>query len=211
VCKQVEQATTDATGRLGLAAALQTGVPSRSTVYTYNPFGQVLTEQDALGHLTTHTYYTDTTPEHTAGDKQATTQATPSGTGKLTTYNRYNAHGQLLQMTDANGAVTLNSYDARQRLTSSSTSGRTITYSYDAAGQLTRITQPDGAWIGWEYDAAHRQTAVFDSLGQRIQFTLDNAGHQTNEVVNDPTGSLRRSAAQALDALSRLQQSQAQP
>jgi YD repeat-containing protein len=191
VCKQVEQATTDTTGRLGFTAALQAGVASRSTVYTYNQFGQVLTEQDALGHLTSHTYYTDTTPEHTAGDKQSTTQATPSGTGKLTTYNRYNAHGQLLQMTDANGAVTLNSYDA--------------------AGQLTRITQPDGAWIGWEYDAAHRQTAVFDSLGQRIQFTLDNAGHQTNEVVNDPTGSLRRSAAQALDALSRLQQSQAQP
>jgi YD repeat-containing protein len=125
-------------------------------------------------------------------------------------YSTYNAHGQLLGMTDASGAVTANTFDARQRLTSSSSGGRVTTTTYDAAGQLIRITQPSGAWIGFEYDAAHRQTAVFDSQGNRITYTLNALGEITGQAVKGTSGTLKRNVAASLDALSRVQQVQVQ-
>ena len=37
--------------------------------------------------------------------------------------------------------------------------------------------------VGFDYDPAHRQTAVYDNLGNRIEYTLDNAGNRTAENV----------------------------
>lgn len=44
LCKRVEQATTDATGAAGFSAAIQAGVAARVTTWTYNSWGQVLSE-----------------------------------------------------------------------------------------------------------------------------------------------------------------------
>jgi YD repeat-containing protein len=207
LCKQVQQATTDVNGSLGLSAALQTGVPARTTSRSYNAVGQVLTEKDAQGRTMSHAYYADTTASHNVGDKQSTTQPN----GQVTSYGQYNRLGQLLQSVDANGVVTQHVYDTRQRLVSSTVNGQTTSYSYDAVGQLKRITQANGQWIGFEYDGAHRQTAVSDKRGNRIQYSLDNAGNRTGQSAKDPAGSLQRNVVQSLDALSRVQQSSAQP
>lgn len=213
LCKQVEQATTDANGALGFGAALQAGVANRATSWTYNQYGQVLTEDGPrtdVADLTTYTYYADTAftgvdpnaEGHTLGDLQSMTNAA----GKVTQYTKYNKHGQLLQSTDPNGVVTVNTYDLRQRLLSTSVGGQTTSYTYDPVGQLTRVTQPDGSWIGYEYDAAHRQNAVTDNRGNRIDYVLDNAGIRTAENVKDPGGVLRRTLSRSIDALGRVQQ-----
>ena len=107
---------------------------------------------------------------------------------------------------DANGVITLNTYDPRLRLTSRSVGGQSTAYTYDAAGQLSRITQPDASWVGYEYDDAQRHKAVLDNRGNRIDYTLDNAGKRTAEQVKDPGGALRRSLARSIDALGRVQQ-----
>ncbi|MEY4564289.1 MAG: hypothetical protein RLZZ618_3566 [Pseudomonadota bacterium] len=201
LCKQVEQATTDADGRLGMNAGLQAGVPNRTTVWTYNAAGQILTARDALNNLTTYAYYTDTTGDHTVGDLQSVTNAK----GQVTNYTKYNKHGQVLQSSDLNGVVTVNTYDLRQRVRSTSVAGEKTTYTYDAAGQLIRVTQNDSSFNGYEYDEAHRQKAVFDSKGNRIEYELDGAGNRTSEVVRDTNGVLARSVTRAYDALTRLQ------
>ena len=210
LCKRVEQATTDADGHLGFGAALQSGVVNRVRQWTYNQYGQVLTEKDPLNNTTTYAYYTNTAftgvdPNavgHTLGDLQTVTNAV----GKVTTYNQYDKHGQLLQSTDPNGVVTTNTYDLRQRLVSTSVGGQATGYTYDAVGHLTRVTAPDLSWIGYEYDAAYRQTAVLDNLGNRIEYTLDNAGNRTAQNVKDPGGALKRTLARSIDALGRVQQ-----
>lgn len=210
LCKQVEQATTDTDGRLGLSATLQAGVPNRQRSWSYNQYGQVLTEVDPLNNTTTYAYYTDTVftgadPNavgHTKGDLQSVTNAL----GQVTNYTQYNKSGQVLQMSDANGVVTTNTYDLRQRLLSTSVAGQTTSYSYDPVGQLTKVTQPDASWVGYEYDAAHRLNAVKDNLGNRIEYTLDNAGNRTAEAVKDPGGALKRTLARSFDALGRVQQ-----
>ncbi|WP_458237386.1 RHS repeat domain-containing protein [Pseudomonas sp. P5_A2_2] len=202
LCKEVEQATSDANGSQGFSASLQSGVASGARRWTYNSYGQVLTERDPQNNLTTYTYYTDTTADHTLGDLQTVTNTK----NQITTHTKYNKHGQLLESIDANGVTTSNTYGLRQRLLSTRVGGQTTSYEYDAAGQLLKVTQPDTSWIGFEYDAAHRQTAVKDSLGNRIEHVLDNAGNKTGQSVKDPGGSLARSLSQSIDALGRVQQ-----
>ena len=205
LCKQVEQATTDTDGHLGFSAALQSGVASRQTSWTYNQYGQVLTEDGPrtdVNDVTTYTYYSDTTADHTLGDLQSSTNAA----GKVTSYSKYNKHGQVLESTDANGVLSVNTYDLRQRLLSSSVGGQTTSYSYDAAGQLKKVTLPDTSWVGYDYDDAHRQVAVYDNKGNRTEYQLDNAGNRTGETTKDPGGNLKRQLTRSIDALGRVQQ-----
>jgi YD repeat-containing protein len=202
LCKQVEQATTDANGSQGFSASLQSGVANRVQQWTYNSYGQILTAKDPLNNTTTYTYYSDTTADHTLGDLQSVTNAK----NQVTSYTKYNKHGQLLESTDPNGVTTTSSYDPRQRLLSTSVGGQTTSYEYDAAGQLLKVTSPDASWLGYEYDAAHRQVAVKDNLGNRIEYVLDNAGNKTGQSVKDPGGNLARAMSRSIDALGRVQQ-----
>jgi len=202
LCKRVEQATIDADGGKGFAAPLQAGVANRVWQYSYNEFGQVLTAKDPRNNTTSYAYYADTTPEHTRGDLQSVTNAL----NQVTRYTRYNPQGQVLQMMDANGVITDYSYDLRQRLTSVSVAGATSSYEYWPTGLLKRAVQPDGSFVAYEYDDAHRLTAVADAKGNRIEYTLDNAGNRTAEAVKDPAGNLARQLARVHDALGRVQQ-----
>ncbi|QTN25658.1 RHS repeat protein [Rhizobacter sp. AJA081-3] len=213
LCRQVEQATTDANGSQGFSAALQAGVANREQKWTYNQYGQVLTHDGPrtdVVDVTTYAYYNDTSfagvgsaaVGHTIGDLQSVTNAA----GKVTQYTKYDKHGKLLESVDPNGVVSSFSYDLRQRLLSITTGGQITSYTYDAAGQLKRITRPDASYIGYDYDPAHRQTAVFDNLGNRIEYTLDSAGNRTAETVKDTSGALRRLLARSVDALGRVQQ-----
>ena len=213
LCRQVVQATTDTNGSQGFSATLQAGVADSEHKWTYNRWGQVLTHDGPradVNDVTTYAYYSDISftgsgaeaVGHTQGDLQSVTNAA----GQVTQYTKYNKHGQLLESIGPNGVVTTHTYDLRQRLLSTTEAGQTTTYTYDAAGQLTRITWPDASYLGYEYDPAHRQTAVFDHLGNRIEYTLDNAGNRIAENVKDPGGLLSRQLSRSLDALGRVQQ-----
>jgi YD repeat-containing protein len=203
LCKEVGQATTDADGHLGFNAVVQAGVATRTQQWTYNQYGQVLTAKDPLNNTTTYTYYADTTADHTMGDLQSVTNAV----GKITTYVKYDKHGNVLQTTDANGVVTTNIYDLRQRLLSTIVGTEKTSYTYDLAGQLITATLPNGASITNTYDAAHRLTQVADAGGNKVVYTLDNAGNRIGEQVQDASGTLVRNIARSYDALNRLQSS----
>ncbi len=211
LCKQVEQATTDADGGQGFAAALQAGVAARVRNWTYNEFGQVLTEKDPLNNTTTYEYYPDTAftgadpyaEGHTRGDLKQVTNAA----SQVTQYTKYNKTGLVLEMKDPNDVLTSYSYDLRQRQTSVSVGGQSTQYEYWPTGLLKKVTQPDGvSFVAYGYDDAHRLTVVSDNLGNSITYTLDNAGNRTAEEVRDPSNSLRRQLTRSIDALGRVQQ-----
>ena len=71
---------------------------------------------------------------------------------------------------------------------------------------LKRAVQADDSYVAYEYDDAHRLTAVADAKGNRIEYTLDNAGQRTAEKVKDPGGNLARQLSRVHDALGRVQQ-----
>ena len=126
--------------------------------------------------------------------------------GQTTTYGRYNHHGQVEQMTNANGLVTTSTYDLRQRLLSRTVGTQTTSLTYDNAGQVIRLTMPDTSQLNYTYDAAHRLTEVQDILGNKVTYTLDSEGNRINEATTDPLGNLAKTITRSYDALNRLQQ-----
>jgi YD repeat-containing protein len=206
LCKQVEQATTDATGAAGFAA-VSSGA-ARVWTYTYNQWGQVLTAKSPrtdLNDTTTYAYYTDTTADHTIGDLKTVTDST----GLITQYTKYNKRGQPLEVIDPNGAKTTFTYTPRGWVKTQTVQDgavvETTTHEYDGVGQLKKTLLPNGGFIAYTYDAAHRLTQVADNLGNRIAYTLDNLGNTTKEESKDPAGTLRRQIQRLYDAFDRLQ------
>ncbi|MET0382908.1 MAG: hypothetical protein ABW032_05745 [Burkholderiaceae bacterium] len=215
LCTRYEQATTDATGASGLAAAL-TGA-RRAWSYTYNAFGQVLTATtpkqsptDPLSHTTTYTYYPTTSLSggvgHTMGDLATMTNPL----GQVTTYTSYDAAGRLLASTDANATVTAQTYWPRgwlqsQTVTPASGTALTTNYAYWPTGLLKTVTLPDASALSYAYDAAHRLTDVTDGAGNQVHYVLDNAGNRTSEQLRDASGMLAGTIARVYDNLNRVQ------
>ena len=202
LCKKIEQATGDANGSQGFAAAAS-GAP-RIWAWTYNARGQVLSADGPrtdLSDVTQYLYYSDTTADHTEGDLRTITNPM----GHVTEFTRYDKNGRPLELKDPNGQITTLSYSPRGWLMTRTVGNRTTNYDYDAVGQLTKVTQADGSWLGYDYDPAHRLIGIHDQSGNRIDYTLDPAGNRVEEKVSDPGGALARKQKRVFDALSRLQ------
>ena len=173
----------------------------RTTSYTYNSFGQVLTmdgPRTDVSDVTTYEY-----------DPQGNRTKMINALSQETLYTSYDASGYLLSMTDPNGVITDYTYDLRQRMTSYTVAvgtglAATTTLEYDLVGNLTAVIQPNGARIDYEYDAAHRLVAMEDGLGNRMEYTLDLAGNITQQDLRDPFGTLASTQTMVYDELSRL-------
>lgn len=175
---------------------------SRTWTYTYNDYGQVLTAdgpRSDVNDVTTTTYH-ECTSGYECGEVATITDAV----GNETTYLTYNAHGQPLTTSDANGVITTFTYDARQRLTSREVNGETTAYSYYPTGLLKRATLPDGSYMQYSYDAAHRLTGVEDAQGNRVAYTLNAAGQHTLESTYDPSQTLTQTSGRLYDTLGRV-------
>jgi YD repeat-containing protein len=212
LCRRIEQPTKDATGSNGFSAA--SDGPARIWNYTYNGFGQKLTEDGPrtdVADVTTWVYYPDTSTvagaEHTLGDLKSMTDAL----GRKTQYSRYDKAGRLLKTVQPNGVLTDITYTPRGwvdtvTLTPNGSSAVQLTdYDYWPTGLLKKATQPDASWLSYTYDDAHRLTDVADNLGNTVHYTLDNMGNRKQEDYKDPAGALAKTLARTYDALNRLQ------
>ncbi len=208
LCKKVEQASTDANGSRGLSPTL-TGV-ARAWKYTYNKWGQVLTEDGPrtdVSDITTYEYYPSTTASWTMGDLSKSTNAL----GQVTQYTQYDKHGNVLELINPMGQTVRSTYSPRQWLTSTEviepgkTTGLKTVYAYDGVGQLTQVTNPDGSSQSYTYDTAQRLTQIVDSLGNKVVYTLDGLGNRLKEDYKDPSGVLKRRVTRVMDALGRVQ------
>ena len=217
LCARYEQATQDATGALGLSAAV-TGA-TRTWTSTYNQFGQVLTETtpkqsptDPLSHTTTYAYYPTTSFSGASGHTMGDLATLTNPLGQVTTFTSYDKAGRLLSSTDANGTVTSMSYFPRgwlqtQTVTPASGSALTTSYAYYPTGLLQTVTMPDASTLNYTYDDAHRLTDVADAAGNKVHYVLDNVGNRTSEQLTDASGQLASSISRVYDALNRVQSS----
>ena len=200
-----------------------------SMTYTYSSAvpGLVLTKvvdgpRTDVNDISTYTYYphdATCTPSSATPIINPITGIAPANLGcrgqlqsisnalnQTTSYDRYNHHGQVEQMTDVNGLVTSSTYDLRQRLLTRTVGTETTSLIYNGVGQVTQLTLPDGSQLNYTYDAAHRLTDVQDNLGNKVHYTLDTEGNRTNETITDPLNTLTKTLTRSYDALNRLQQ-----
>jgi RHS repeat-associated protein len=208
--------THDSSGNVLTRTVTDTSVTpnvSRTWTYTYNSFGQILTENGPrtdVTDVTTYTYYgtsatcaatvTGATTTGCRGQLESVTNAL----SHVTIYNEYNAHGQALKITDANGLVVTLAYDTMRRLTSRAAGGETTSFEYWPTGLLKKVTLPDSSFLLYTYDAAHRLTRVDDADGNHIVYTLDAAGNRTKEETFDPSNYLTRLHHRAFNTLNQL-------
>ena len=208
-------------------------VTLRTTSFTYDPSGNLLTKTitdgqtptitrtdtytyDALGHRlsadgprtdisdsTTYTYYAATDPDL---GKRGNLSSVTNALGQVTNITSYDLNGRPLSITDPNGLTTTLGYDSRGRLLTRDTGGETTTYTYDGVGQLLTVTLPSGAAYTYTYDAAHRLTQIADGLGNQLIYTLDNADNRIQEQLKDSAGNIIQTHSRVFDALSRLYQ-----
>ncbi|KQY52615.1 RHS repeat-associated core domain-containing protein [Lysobacter sp. Root494] len=175
---------------------------SRTWTYTYNSQGQIETENgprtDVLD-VASYKYDTD-------GNLSTVTDAN----GLTTRYTEYDAGGKLLTMVDPNGTTTRYGYDERDRLTSTTviapgqTTGETTIYDFDGAGHLTGLRLPDGSALTYGYDDAGRLTSVHDTLGNHVDYILNNAGDRVREDNFDPNNVLAKTMSRTFNTLGRM-------
>ena len=184
--------TYDANGNV-LTKTITAGAATRSFGYTYNATGEVLTATDPRGNVTNYAY-----------DANGNLTSVTDALGHVTSFTSYDGAGRPLTIIDPNGVTTSLTYDARGRLTSQTIATLKTIYAYDAAGNLIRVTQPDGSFLIYTYDPAHRLTGITDALGDHIAYTLDAAGNIVKEQAFDPTNTLKQSRSYAYNTLDRL-------
>jgi YD repeat-containing protein len=172
----------------GTAAGAPAG--SFTTTHTYNPFGQVLTVQDANGHTTFYGY--DKTVPGTGG---AITEPEPTGQpvaivdplGNATSFV-YGPRGEILSSTDPLGHTSTASYDVFLRPLSSQVpkdqAGNvyviTPAPTYDGNDNVTSRTPP---YISGSPVAGSATTTVYDAMDRPATQTLPSNGSGGARVV----------------------------
>jgi YD repeat-containing protein len=184
--------TYDAHGNL-LTKTIAAGGVTRVFSYTYNADGQVLTATDPRGSVT-----------HYAYDAEGNLASITDALGHVTSFMSYDGAGRPLTIKDPNGVTTSLTYDLRGRLTSRTEGTLKTVYAYDKVGNPVRVTLPDSSYLAFTYDAAHRLTGITDALGNHIAYTLDAASNRTSEQVLDPSGALWRTRSYTYDSVNRL-------
>lgn len=190
--------TYDASGRL----ATVTDAQGHVTLFdTYDTYGHPGRSTDPNGVVTTMTY----TPE---GWLQSTTRDS-TGTPATTTMS-YNAVGDVIQTTDADGVVVSYTYDDARRLTDITDAfGNRIHYTLDAAGNRLKEETFDSSntlkrTISHTYNSLSQLLTVVDAFNRAIlnynyPDGYDAAGNPAHS--SDATGVQRK---RGYDALHRL-------
>jgi RHS repeat-associated protein len=181
-----------------------------TTAFSYNPFGDVTSIIDPLGHTTSIAYDPNQNAIKVTDPNKNATQYTYDADNELVKLlrpdgtvlaNGYEADGRLSSQTDGNNNTTAYAYDALGRLMAMSDPlGRTTLYSYDGAGNLIALVNASGAVTTMAYDAANQLVGVAYSTNTaaNVTFAYDAAGRRTS--MTDGTGT----TTYTYDSLSRL-------
>lgn len=143
-----------------------------------------------------------------------------SSASSVISYLSYNSRGQPLRIRDANGTVTMLSYDLAGRLLSRTVGGSLFeSVDYDSLGQVWRVFAPSGAGTEYCRDQAQRITAEVNvqrgntsacqgsipMIGfEAVKYELDAAGNRIREAVVDAAGQEVRVSAQSFTTENRL-------
>ncbi|GEM_PF-2010685 len=150
----------------------------RTTNFTYDGFGELLTLTDPLSRKTSWT-------KDSMGNKL--TETDPSS--NVTKYD-YDVIGRLLKLTDADLKATSYTYDGNGNLITLQTSAGTTSNSYDKENRLIKTVLPNSAVTDFSYNNLGSLTGVKDAVETTTSYGLDayqNLVSRTNGLNNTTT------------------------
>jgi RHS repeat-associated protein len=140
--------------------------------FTYDAFGNPLSQSDALGDTWMFTYDPIFSKVTSATDP----------VGNTTTLS-YDARGNLMQTTDARGNTTKFTRNGTGLVTAmQDAAGNVTNMTYDSLGNLVSLTNPLGQKGQLSYDGASRLIASLDALGRTSTLAYNSADETTNQV-----------------------------
>jgi YD repeat-containing protein len=178
---------------------VQIDYPTYSKKLAYDKMQRVVRETDILDDATQHsTVYT----YDAAGNVLTRTDAE----GNVTTYT-YDALNRLVKVTDALGGVSEWGFDDRGNCVSvKDPSGGLTRYAYNRNNQLVKMTLPMGEETSYQYDAVGNRTAVHQANGGKIVYEYDAVNRLTKifHFTADDPASPAKTVEFAYDALGRM-------
>ena len=147
--------------------------------YTFNASGQLVSESDRNGYVTTLAY-------NASGQLASVTDQA----GRSLTF-AYNTAGEIASVTDPAGRVVSYAYDTNGNLTSvTDPAGDVTSYAYDASHRLTQLTDPNGGVTTNVYDTSNRVVSQTDPAGRTTTYayTADSANNTHTTTITDPLG-----------------------
>lgn len=161
---------------------------NRTSSTTYDAFGRVISQTDALGKVSTTQY------DHNG---RLITTTDPLNHSRSSSYD---AFGRVLHSTDALGRVTSYQYDDLNRSISVTTpDGVTVTTLKNRHGQTLSVTDGTGAVSQFSYNRDGQVLTKTDALNQVTSNLYDDAGRLL--TVTDALG---RSVGYSYDAANRI-------
>ncbi|GAA5097114.1 RHS repeat protein [Wohlfahrtiimonas larvae] len=132
----------------------------------YDGNGQLTTSIDALGNQTKYEY-----------DALGRQTKVINALNITVSTSDYDAVGNLIQQTDANGRSVTNVYDDNNRLIEQKNALNQVTkHDYDKAGRKIATESPNGAKKQFKYNSISQLYQVLDGLNQSTLYTYDSQG-----------------------------------
>ena len=162
------------------------GTDGTSATYTYDDKNNLISYKDPLGMTTTYTYDSNSlVTSETKGNLGSTKYGYTSGlltsvTDPLgnTSYIEYDAYGNPIKTTNANGYATTYTFDAGGRkLSETDALGNTTYFTYDCNGNCTSIKDALGNVTKYDYDAMSHLVKETYADGSVISYKYDSVGN----------------------------------
>ncbi len=190
--------TYDGAGRRLTETVATAGQTARTTTYTYNVQGRLASvdgPRSDVNDVTTYTY-----------DANGNVYQMTNPKGQTTTYASYDAHGNPTLIYNPDGTGVQKDYDARGRLWRTTANGIVQINTYTTNGLLASSTDGYGGTTSYLYDSALRLTGKNLSNGEKLRYTLDNAGRTIMTETFDAEDQPATKSSVVYDGLNRVLQ-----
>ncbi|WP_373862740.1 DNRLRE domain-containing protein [Listeria newyorkensis] len=166
----------------------------RKSAFTYDVYGNKLTETDEKGNTKKLEYNVD---------NQLTKTTLANGTAVAYKYDDNSNTTEKFVTADGKEQQNSYAYDSDNKVTQFTDAlGRKISYEYDANANQTKVTKPNGDIIESIYDSADRATGVKWNGQTAFSFQFDPNGNET-KVTDATTGLVRDKAYDDADRITK--------
>ncbi len=163
---------------------------SRTTTYTYDPYGRIKTidgPRTDVNDIITYDYYLNDPAE---GANRGHLHTITNAKGHTITYSNYNGYGKAERIKDSNNVVTALTYCPNGLLNTRTTAGVVVDYDYYPDGSLQKVTLPGGRTVNYLYTPSGKVEEITDNLGNKIVYSYDTEGLRRRQDVFDPQNTL---------------------